>query len=39
MKTVALIPARFGATRFPAKLMADLCGKPLPEHRSHGGFC
>lgn len=29
MKTVALIPARMGATRFPAKLIADLCGKPL----------
>ncbi|WP_158860566.1 3-deoxy-manno-octulosonate cytidylyltransferase [Lunatibacter salilacus] len=29
MKFVALIPARFGATRFPAKLMADLYGKPL----------
>lgn len=29
MKVVALIPARFGATRFPAKLMADLYGKPL----------
>src|SRR5690606_41059373 len=29
MKTVALIPARYGATRFPAKLLADLCGKPL----------
>jgi 3-deoxy-manno-octulosonate cytidylyltransferase (CMP-KDO synthetase) len=29
MKTVALIPARMGATRFPAKLVADLCGKPL----------
>jgi len=29
MKIVALIPARFGATRFPAKLMADLYGKPL----------
>ncbi len=29
MKIVALIPARYGATRFPAKLMADLCGKPL----------
>ena len=29
MKVVALIPARFGATRFPAKLLADLCGKPL----------
>src|SRR5690554_5725651 len=29
MKNVALIPARMGATRFPAKLIADLCGKPL----------
>lgn len=29
MKTVALIPARYGATRFPAKLTADLCGKSL----------
>lgn len=29
MKFVALIPARFGATRFPAKLMADLYGKAL----------
>ena len=29
MKIVALIPARFGATRFPAKLLADLCGKSL----------
>jgi len=29
MKTIALIPARYGATRFPAKLLADLCGKPL----------
>lgn len=29
MKTIALIPARYGATRFPAKLLADLRGKPL----------
>lgn len=29
MKSIALIPARMGATRFPAKLIADLCGKPL----------
>jgi 3-deoxy-manno-octulosonate cytidylyltransferase (CMP-KDO synthetase) len=29
MKTVALIPARFGATRFPGKLLVDLRGKPL----------
>lgn len=29
MKIVAMIPARYGATRFPGKLMADLCGKPV----------
>src|SRR5690606_33460685 len=29
MRSIALIPARMGATRFPAKLVADLCGKPL----------
>ena len=29
MKIIALIPARYAATRFPAKLMSDLCGKPV----------
>ncbi|GGZ15568.1 3-deoxy-manno-octulosonate cytidylyltransferase [Echinicola pacifica] len=29
MKIVAMIPARFGATRFPGKLTSDLCGKPV----------
>ncbi|MBT0811677.1 3-deoxy-manno-octulosonate cytidylyltransferase [Litoribacter ruber] len=29
MKKIALIPARYAATRFPAKLTADLCGKPV----------
>jgi 3-deoxy-D-manno-octulosonate cytidylyltransferase len=29
MKVVAMIPARYGATRFPGKLMADLGGKPV----------
>ena len=29
MKKVALIPARYGATRFPGKLMADLGGKSV----------
>ncbi len=29
MKVVAMIPARYGATRFPGKLMADLSGKPV----------
>ncbi|MBC7642534.1 MAG: 3-deoxy-manno-octulosonate cytidylyltransferase [Flavobacterium sp.] len=29
MKTIAVIPARYGSTRFPAKLMQDLCGKTV----------
>lgn len=29
MKTIALLPARMGSTRFPAKMLADLAGKPL----------
>lgn len=29
MKIIAMIPARYNATRFPAKLMKDLCGKPV----------
>ncbi|HSJ66177.1 MAG TPA: 3-deoxy-manno-octulosonate cytidylyltransferase [Anditalea sp.] len=29
MKIIALIPARYAATRFPAKLMTDLCGKSV----------
>jgi len=29
MKVVALIPARYQASRFPGKLMADLGGKPV----------
>ena len=32
MKVIAMIPARYGATRFPAKLMQDLCGKPVIVH-------
>ena len=27
-----MIPARYGATRFPAKLMQDLCGNPVIVH-------
>ena len=34
MKLIAMIPARYGATRFPAKLMQDLCGKPVIVHTS-----
>lgn len=29
MKVVALIPARIGSTRFPAKMLAKICGKSL----------
>ncbi len=29
MKIIAVIPARYEASRFPAKLMQDLCGKPV----------
>lgn len=29
MRRVALIPARYGSTRFPGKALADLLGKPL----------
>ncbi|WP_215223696.1 3-deoxy-manno-octulosonate cytidylyltransferase [Echinicola shivajiensis] len=29
MKIVAMIPARYGATRFPGKLTSDLCGKAV----------
>jgi len=29
MKVIAVIPARYSSTRFPAKLMQDLCGAPV----------
>lgn len=29
MKVVAMIPARYGSTRFPAKMLAHVAGKPL----------
>lgn len=28
-KAIAVIPARFGSTRFPGKVLAELCGKPM----------
>ncbi len=31
-ETVAIIPARYGAKRFPGKALADLNGKPLIRH-------
>ena len=29
MKTIAVIPARYGSTRFPAKPLALIAGKPM----------
>ena len=29
MKVIAIIPARYRSTRFPAKPLADICGKPM----------
>ena len=28
-RVVAVIPARYGSTRFPAKVLAPICGKPM----------
>jgi 3-deoxy-manno-octulosonate cytidylyltransferase (CMP-KDO synthetase) len=32
MKTIGIIPARWGATRFEGKVLADLLGKPVIQH-------
>jgi spore coat polysaccharide biosynthesis protein SpsF len=32
MKTAAIIAARMNSKRFPGKVMADLCGKPVLQH-------
>lgn len=32
LRTVAIIPARHGSTRLPAKPLVDLCGKPMVQH-------
>ena len=32
MKVIAIIPARFGSSRFPGKPLAPLAGKPIIEH-------
>lgn len=29
MKIIAIIPARYGSSRFPGKPLADICGKPM----------
>lgn len=31
-RAVAIIPARYGSTRFPGKMLADQTGKPLIQH-------
>ena len=32
MKVFGIIPARYGSTRLPAKVLADIAGKPLIQH-------
>lgn len=32
MKSIAIIPARYGSTRFPGKPLAELAGKPILQH-------
>jgi 3-deoxy-manno-octulosonate cytidylyltransferase (CMP-KDO synthetase) len=32
MKTIGVIPARFASTRFPAKVLAKIAGKPMIQH-------
>lgn len=32
MKTIGIIPARYGSTRLAAKVLADICGKPMIQH-------
>ena len=29
MKTLGIIPSRYGSSRFPGKPLADLAGKPI----------
>ena len=31
-KTIAVIPARYASSRFPGKVLANLCGKPMIQH-------
>ena len=31
-KIIAVIPARYASTRFPGKVLKDICGKPMIQH-------
>ena len=35
MRAIGIIPTRLGATRFPGKPMAQLCGMPMVGHCYH----
>lgn len=39
LPTYAIIPARYASARFPAKIIADLGGKPLFWHAYHRTLC
>jgi 3-deoxy-manno-octulosonate cytidylyltransferase (CMP-KDO synthetase) len=32
VRVIAIIPARYGSQRLPAKPLADICGKPMVQH-------
>ena len=32
MKTIAIIPSRYGSSRFPGKPLANIVGKPMIQH-------
>lgn len=32
VRTLCVIPSRYGSTRLPAKPLADICGKPMVQH-------
>ncbi|MFH1281191.1 MAG: 3-deoxy-manno-octulosonate cytidylyltransferase, partial [Candidatus Omnitrophota bacterium] len=32
MDVIGVIPARYSSTRFQAKVLADICGKPMLQH-------
>ena len=36
MSAVGIIPARYAASRFPGKALADIAGKPMIQHVYEG---